>query len=69
MRIRGSYVLCAFVILTLAAPSHSYILPAKQILGFMVEQLGSGPALVVSQQTVLYDPESNRFGWLMPKVH
>ncbi|MBW2020695.1 MAG: hypothetical protein JRI58_11525 [Deltaproteobacteria bacterium] len=56
MKLRALYLLCIFIVLGLAAASHSYILPAEQILSFMIEQLGSGRTLMVSQKTVLYDP-------------
>ncbi|NVM57041.1 MAG: hypothetical protein HWN51_02825 [Desulfobacterales bacterium] len=49
-------MLCAFIVLGLAAASAAYILPAKQILAFMIRQFGSGRTLMVSQKTVLYDP-------------
>jgi len=53
---RASYLVCAFVVLGLAAASHSYVLPAKQILDFMIEQFGSTRTFVVLQKTVIYDP-------------
>ncbi|UCD86446.1 MAG: hypothetical protein JSV01_01320 [Desulfobacterales bacterium] len=52
----GSRLLCAFIVFGLAAASHSYVLPAKQILNFMVKQFGSVRTLVVLQKTVIYDP-------------
>ncbi|OEU53352.1 MAG: hypothetical protein BA861_08795 [Desulfobacterales bacterium S3730MH5] len=51
-----SYLLCVFIVMGLAVTSHSYILPAKQILGFMIEQLGSARTFVVVQNSVIYDP-------------
>jgi len=56
MKPRMSYLLCVFIVLGLAVTSHSYILPAKQILGFMIEQLGSARTFVVVQNSVIYDP-------------
>jgi hypothetical protein len=37
-------------------PTRAYILPAEQILTFVVDRLGSGRALMVRQKTVFYDP-------------
>ena len=56
MKPRMSYLLCVFIVMGLAVTSHSYILPAKQILGFMIEQLGSARTFVVVQNSVIYDP-------------
>ena len=56
MKLRVSYLVCAFIILALATVSHSYVLPAKQILSFMIEHFGSARTCVVSQKTVIYDP-------------
>ncbi len=53
---RLSSLICAFIILGLAAASHSYVLPAKQILSFMIERFGSARTCVVMQTTVIYDP-------------
>jgi outer membrane lipoprotein-sorting protein len=53
---KTSYLVCAFIILGLAMASHSYVLPACQILSFMIEQFGSARACVVFQETVIYDP-------------
>ena len=55
-KLRVSYLVCAFIILGLAAISYSYILPAKQILSFMIEQFGSAHTCVVFQKTIIYDP-------------
>jgi len=38
------------------ATTHSYILPAEQILEFMIKHLGSAHSLQVLQKTVIYDP-------------
>jgi hypothetical protein len=56
MKIRASYLLCAFMVLGLVAASHSYVLPAKQILEFMIQQFGSARTVVVLQKAVIYDP-------------
>lgn len=56
MKPRGSYLICAFIILGLAAASHSYVLPARQVLSFMIEQFGSARTCVIFQKTVIYDP-------------
>jgi outer membrane lipoprotein-sorting protein len=56
MKRLGPVLLCAFIILGNATTSHSYILPAEQILGFMIKQLGSARTLQIFQQTVIYDP-------------
>lgn len=56
MKPRASYLICAFIVLGLAGASHSYVLPAKQILDFMIEQFGSTRTFVVLQKTVIYDP-------------
>jgi len=53
---RASYLICAFIVLGLAAASHSYVLPGKQILEFMIEQFGSARTFQVLQKTVIYDP-------------
>jgi outer membrane lipoprotein-sorting protein len=52
-----SYVIIASIVLGIGAAGHSYILPAKQILGFMIEQVGSARGLKISQNTVIYDPD------------
>lgn len=49
-------VLCAFIVFALAAAGIAYILPAKQVLTFMIGQLGSCRSLIVSQKTVIYEP-------------
>lgn len=49
-------VLSACVILGLVSVANAYILPATQILTFMVDQFGSGHTLMVFQKTVVYDP-------------
>ncbi len=51
-----SCLLCLLMVFGLAAASRSYVLPAKQILNFMVQQFGSVRTLVVSQKTAIYDP-------------
>ena len=56
MKSRASYLLCAVIVLGLAAVSRSYVLPAKQILDFMIKQFGSARTVVVLQKTVIYDP-------------
>ena len=56
MKTRAPYLLCAFVVLGLATAIHSYVLPAKQILEFMIQQFGSAHTVVVWQKTVIYDP-------------
>ena len=50
------FVLSGFVLLILASAGRAYILPAEQILGFMVKQLGPLATLQISQKTVVYDP-------------
>ena len=52
----ASYLVCAFLLLGLAMVGHSYVLPAKQILGLMIKQFGSARTLVVLQKRVIYDP-------------
>ncbi len=56
MKPRVSYLVCAFIILGLAAASHSYVLPARQVLSFMIEQFGPARTCMVFQKTVIYDP-------------
>ena len=56
MKTRTPYLLCAFMVLGLAMASHSYVLPAKQILEFMIQQFGSARTIVIFQKTVIYDP-------------
>jgi hypothetical protein len=48
--------LCGLLVLTQSIAASAYILPAKQILGLMIDQFGPADTLVVSQKTVLYDP-------------
>lgn len=50
------FVACSVILLGLTAPTRAYILPAEQILGFLIDRLGSGSTLIVTQKTVLYDP-------------
>lgn len=50
-------VACAFILFGSAAGTRAYILPAEQILGFLIDRLGSGRTLMVLQKTVLYDPD------------
>ncbi|MBW1859860.1 MAG: hypothetical protein JRI70_07250 [Deltaproteobacteria bacterium] len=50
------FALCVLVLLGFAAASRAYILPAEQILGFMIKHLGSVSTLQISQKTVIYDP-------------
>ena len=50
-------VVCAFICFWLVAVTGAYILPAKQVLGFMVEQFGADQTLVIFQKTVVYDPD------------
>jgi len=47
----------ALILFCSAAASHAYILPAEQILGFLIDQLGTLRTLMVIQKTVLYDPD------------
>ncbi|NVL90981.1 MAG: hypothetical protein HWN69_08350 [Desulfobacterales bacterium] len=56
MKPRALYLVCAFIVLGLAVAGHSYVLPAEQILGFMVKRFGSARTFVVLQKTVVYDP-------------
>jgi len=49
-------VACAFILFGSAAATRAYILPAEQILSFLIDQLGSGRTLIVIQKTVVYDP-------------
>jgi len=50
-------VVCTFIFLGLVVTAGAYVLPAKQVLDFMVEQFGSNQTLVVFQKTVVYDPD------------
>jgi outer membrane lipoprotein-sorting protein len=50
------FVLSGLVLLTLAAAGRAYILPAEQILEFMIKHLGPLATLQISQKTVIYDP-------------
>jgi len=50
-------ILCGLVLLGQAMAARAYVLPAEKILSFMIHKLGSARTLVVSQKTVLYDPE------------
>ena len=50
------YLVCAYLILGLVAAGHAYVLPAEQILDFMIDQFHSARTLVVLQKTVVYDP-------------
>lgn len=52
----AAYFLCAFIVLGFTVPSHSYVLPAEQILDFMIKQFGSTRTFEVFQRTVIYDP-------------
>jgi hypothetical protein len=45
-----------FVVLSCACYAYGYILPSKQILSFMSDQVGRKGTLVVIQKTVFYDP-------------
>jgi len=47
----------ALILFCSAAASHAYILTAEQILGFLIDQLGTLRTLMVTQKTVLYDPD------------
>ena len=53
---RLSYLIYVVMILGITAAGHSYVLPAKQILSFMIERFGSARNCVVMQTTVIYDP-------------
>ncbi len=50
------FALCVLVLLGFAAASRAYVLPAEQILDFMIKHLGSVSTLQISQKTVIYDP-------------
>lgn len=50
------FVLCVLVLLGFSAVGRAYILPADQILNFMIKHLGSVSTLQISQKTVIYDP-------------
>ena len=50
-----SWLVCVSILFCMAGDSHGYVLPAKQILGFMTRQFGSARTLVVQQKTVIYD--------------
>jgi hypothetical protein len=50
-------VLIAFFVFGMTVSAYAFILPARQILSFMIDQFGSGRSLVVFQKTVLYDPD------------
>ncbi len=41
MKRPASYILCAFILLGFAVPGHSYVMPAEQILDFMIKHLGA----------------------------
>ena len=56
MKRPASYILFASILLGFAVPGHSYVMPAEQILDFMIKQFGSTRTFVVSQKTVIYDP-------------
>jgi hypothetical protein len=49
-------IACAFILFGSAAETRAYILPAEQILNFLIDRLGSCSTLIVMQKTVLYDP-------------
>ncbi len=49
-------LVCGLTVFGLGAVCYGYILPARQILTFMIRKLGSGQTLVIEQKTVLYDP-------------
>jgi len=51
------WTVCAFLLLAAAGIASGYIIPARQILGFMVEQFGTGQTLTIFQKTVLYSPD------------
>ncbi len=50
-------MVCTYVFFWLVVNAGAYVLPAKQVLGFMVEQFGSNQTLVVFQKDVVYDPD------------
>jgi hypothetical protein len=45
------------MLLAQAIAAHAYVLPAEQILTFMIKKLGSARTLMVAQKTVLFDPD------------
>ena len=47
----------AFFLLGMAVAATGFILPSRQILGLMVDQLGTAQTLTVFQKTVLYSPD------------
>lgn len=53
----AQFVFFAFFVLGVAVAASGFILPARQILGLMVDQLGTVQTLTVFQKTVLYSPD------------
>jgi outer membrane lipoprotein-sorting protein len=49
-------IACTFIFFAWAAATRAYILPAEQILNFLIDGLGPGRTLIVTQKTVHYDP-------------
>jgi hypothetical protein len=49
-------IACTFILLSSAGVTRAYILPAEQILNFLIDRLGPASTLIVMQKTVLYDP-------------
>jgi hypothetical protein len=50
------YLVLACIVLGLAGAGDAYVLPAEQILNFMIDQFRSARTLVILQKTVVYDP-------------
>jgi hypothetical protein len=50
-------VLSVFLLFGVVGTALGYVLPARQILGYMVDQFGAGRTLTVFQKTVLYSPD------------
>ncbi|MBW1896641.1 MAG: hypothetical protein JRI47_06250, partial [Deltaproteobacteria bacterium] len=50
-------LLCILALLSFSTSTSSYILPAEQIVDFMIEQFGSARSFEILQTTIVYDPE------------
>lgn len=51
------YTIVPFIVLCVVSSGYCYILPAKQILEFMIERFGPAKGLMIQQNTVIYDPD------------
>jgi outer membrane lipoprotein-sorting protein len=50
-------LLAASIVLSFSGWTFSYILPAEQIIGFMIEHLGSARSVEIVQKAIIYNPE------------